>query len=114
MIVPQRLEIIINRPTFVNLLTNDPLISLSYKYTHNNTISGIKNNIYISAPLSALVVANEYQYILENHDIVQGSLAEFTDSEYIDNPLIIEENTLTFFNDSKNITKIKKIVDYYF
>ena len=76
--------------------------------THNNTISGIKNNIYISAPLSALVVANEYQYILENHDIVQGSLAEFTDSEYIDNPLIIEENTLTFFNESKNITKIRK------
>ena len=75
----------------------------------NTTLTNNDNtSIYISSPLSALVVANEYQFLLENNEATFGSLAEFTDNEYIDNPILIEDNKIIFYNDKKNISKIRK------
>lgn len=62
--------------------------------------------VYISAPLETLVTVNEYQFQLTNKDVSSGTLAEFTDSEYINNPILIQDNEILFYDDTKNFTKI--------
>lgn len=62
--------------------------------------------IYISAPLETLVTATEYQFKLTNNNSSSGSLAEFTDKNYITNPLLVQDNKLLFFDDTQNTTKI--------
>ena len=75
----------------------------------NSDLTNDKNEtIYVSAPLCALTVANEYQFILENREVSCGSLVEFTDTSYIDNPILVRDNKLEFYSDTKNISKIKK------
>ena len=70
--------------------------------------TGSDTPIYISAPLETLVVANEYQFKLTNNNSSSGTLAEFTDINYITNPMLIQDNEITFFDDTQNITKIEK------
>lgn len=62
--------------------------------------------VYISAPLETLVTVNEYQFQLTNKDVSSGTLAEFTDSKYINNPILIQDNEILFYDDTKNFTKI--------
>lgn len=62
--------------------------------------------VYISAPLETLVTVNEYQFQLTNKDVSSGTLAEFTDSNYINNPILIQDNEILFYDDTKNFTKI--------
>jgi hypothetical protein len=45
--------------------------------------------VYISAPLETLVTVNEYQFQLTNKNVSSGTLAEFTDTSYINNPILI-------------------------
>ena len=70
------------------------------KYTNLDT------DIYVSAPIGALVLAEEYQFEVNTTDGTTGSLEEFTDKDYIDNPILIQDNKLVFYNESKNISKI--------
>lgn len=72
--------------------------------------TSIINNktVYISAPLETMVVANEYQFQLINNDVTTGSLAEFTDKNYITNPILIDDNEIIFYDDTQNISKIEK------
>lgn len=62
--------------------------------------------VYISAPLETLVTVNEYQFQLTNKNVSSGTLAEFTDSKYINNPILIQDNEILFYDDTKNFTKI--------
>lgn len=62
--------------------------------------------VYISAPLETLVTVNEYQFQLTNKNVSSGTLAEFTDISYINNPILIQDNEILFYDDTKNFTKI--------
>ena len=62
--------------------------------------------VYISAPLETLVTVNEYQFQLTNKNVSSGTLAEFTDKSYINNPILIQDNEILFYDDTKNFTKI--------
>ena len=62
--------------------------------------------VYISAPLETLVTVNEYQFKLTNKNVSSGTLAEFTDTSYINNPILIQDNEILFYDDTKNFTKI--------
>lgn len=62
--------------------------------------------VYISAPLETLVTVNEYQFQLTNKNVSSGTLAEFTDTSYINNPILIQDNEILFYDDTKNFTKI--------
>ena len=84
---------------------NVPIYNFIRKTINLNTLN---TNIYISNPIGALIQADEYEFILENKDTSIASLIEFTDTSYINNPILIHENELLFFNDSQNITKIAK------
>lgn len=68
----------------------------------NNNIG----TVYISAPLETLVTVNEYQFQLTNRDVSSGTLVEFTDTSYINNPILIQDNEILFYDDTKNFTKI--------
>lgn len=52
--------------------------------------------VYISAPLETLVTVNEYQFQLTNKNVSSGTLAEFTDTSYINNPILIQDNEFYF------------------
>lgn len=62
--------------------------------------------VYISAPLETLVTVNEYQFQLTNKNVSSGTLVEFTDTSYINNPILIQDNEILFYDDTKNFTKI--------
>lgn len=56
--------------------------------------------VYVSAPINALTVADEYQYALRLEDASSGSLYEFTDRDYLNNPIVIEDGEIKFMDDS--------------
>ena len=62
--------------------------------------------IYVSAPLNALTVADEYQYSLRLENPSSGSLYEFTDEDYLDNPIVIQNGEIKFMDDSKRTSRI--------
>lgn len=64
--------------------------------------------IYVSSPLETLVPVQEYQFVLTNNDVSSGTLAEFTDSSYIQNPILIQDNEILFYDDTQNFSKIDK------
>ena len=70
---------------------------------YNNTLN---SSIYVSAPLETLVPVQEYQFVLTNKDVSSGTLAEFTDTSYIKNPILIQDNEILFYDDTQNFTKI--------
>lgn len=81
-----------------------------YEYTTietfiHDTINVNDKIIYISSPLQTLVPAVEYEFVLDTNKKT-GTLAEFTDKKYIQNPITIDNNRLTLFNDYKQTSKI--------
>ncbi len=72
---------------------------------YNETLN---SSIYVSAPLETLVPVQEYQFVLTNKDVSSGTLAEFTDSSYIQNPILIQDNEILFYDDTQNFSKIDK------
>ena len=89
-----------------NTLTFEDYKDIPIENFIRKTLETNGKTIYISNPIGALILADEYEFILENKDTSTCSLVEFTDSSYIDNPILIQDNKLLFFNDYKNITKI--------
>jgi len=69
-------------------------------------ITNGSETIYISPPFETLVPANEYQFKLQASNIQSGKLAEFTDKEYIKNPLLIRDNRILFFDNQGIESKI--------
>lgn len=76
--------------------------------TDTVTNNKLNTTIFVSSPLETLVPVQEYQFVLTNKDVSSGSLAEFTDSNYIKNPMLIQDNEILFFDDTQNFTKIDK------
>ena len=70
-------------------------------------ITNGSETIYISPPFETLVPANEYQFKLQASNIQSGTLAEFTDKEYIKNPLLIRDNRILFFDNQGIESKIQ-------
>ena len=62
--------------------------------------------VYISAPINALSIADEYQYGLRLEDAECGSLYEFADTDCLDNPIIIQDGEIKFMNDSVKSSRI--------
>lgn len=76
--------------------------------TDTVTNNKLNTTIYVSAPLETLVPVQEYQFVLTNKDVSSGTLAEFTDSSYIQNPILIQDNEILFYDDTQNFSKIDK------
>ena len=62
--------------------------------------------VYISAPLSALTVADEFRYTLELNHPNSGSLYEFADASCLDNPIVVADGEITLFNTKKKSSSI--------
>lgn len=77
------------------------------KFIMNISTNG-DSSIYISPPIETWVAANEYQFRLQCSNVNSGTLAEFTDSSYIKNPLLIRDNKLLFYDNISRETKIQK------
>lgn len=73
-----------------------------------NVSSNGDSSIYISPPIETWVAANEYQFRLQCSNLTNGTLAEFTDSSYIKNPILIKDNKLLFYDNISRETKIQK------
>lgn len=63
-------------------------------------------HIYVSNPIETLVTADEYQFSVYNNEVESGTLVEFTDTSYIKNPMLIQDNEILFFDDTNNTTII--------
>jgi hypothetical protein len=76
--------------------------------TANVTVGRSKQEmpIYISAPLSALTVADEFRYTLELNHPNSGSLYEFADASCLDNPIVVADGEITLFNTKKKSSSI--------
>ena len=55
-------------------------------------------NVYDSCPLCAMTVADEYQFDLHLDYSSHGSLYEFVDETTKDNPIVINDGEITFFD----------------
>lgn len=66
----------------------------------------VKLPVYVSAPLNALTVADEYQYVLTLDESINGSLYEFTDKDCLDNPITINEGEIRLFDSKKSSSRI--------
>lgn len=62
--------------------------------------------VYESAPLCAMTVADEYEFTLYNNNCTYGSLYEFTDDSYTDNPIIIADGEIKFWDEKKTTSVI--------
>ena len=67
--------------------------------------------IYVSAPLNALTVADEYQFEVNTDRTDCGSLYEFMDLDSKDNPLVVQDCEIKFWDDKKTVSKITNNVD---
>ena len=65
--------------------------------------------VYVSAPINALTVADEYQYALRLENPSCGSLYEFTDSDCLDNPIVIQDGEIKFMDDSQKYSRISNL-----
>ena len=76
--------------------------------TANVTVGRSKQEmpVYISAPLSALTVADEFRYTLELNHPNSGSLYEFADASCLDNPIVVADGEITLFNTKKKSSSI--------
>ena len=63
-------------------------------------------DIYVSAPLNALTVGDEYKFSLRNEDASCGTLYEFTDTAYQSNPIMIRDGEIVFYDQDKTTSKI--------
>ena len=54
-------------------------------------------NVYDSCPLCSMTVADEYQFDLHLDYSKHGSLYEFVDETTKDNPIMINDGEITFF-----------------
>ena len=84
---------------------------IKYSYNRNVAIGSSEENVtvYVSAPLNALTVADEYQFEVNTGRVDCGSLYEFTDKESDNatkNPIVIQDCEIKFWDDSKTISKI--------
>lgn len=77
------------------------------KFVMNVSTNG-DSSIYISPPIETWVAANEYQFRLQCNNLNNGTLAEFTDPDYIKNPLLVRDNKLLFYDNVSRETKIQK------
>ena len=55
-------------------------------------------DVYVSAPLNALTVADELSYTLNLNNPESGSLYEFADSSCLNNPIMVSDGEITLFN----------------
>ena len=67
--------------------------------------------VYVSAPLSALTVGDEFRYTLEMDNPQSGSLYEFADASSLDNPIVVADGEMTFFDPSKKTSTITNAVN---
>lgn len=70
------------------------------------TVNGKTETIYDSAPLKALTVADEYQYVLNLDDAESGSLYEFTANDSSTNPIVISDGEIKFWDQTKIFSNI--------
>lgn len=66
------------------------------KETFDVKVNDKKETVYVSAPLGALTVADEYKFELKLENPECGSLYEFTDSP--DNAIMVTDNEIKFWN----------------
>ena len=64
-------------------------------------------SIYDSAPFGAMTVADEYQFTLKLDDAVSGSLYEFSSETDKDNPILISDGEIKFWDQKKSISRIE-------
>lgn len=67
--------------------------------------------VYVSAPLNALTVADEYQFEVNTNRVDNGTLYEFMDADSKYNPILIRECEIKMFDDRQTIAKITNNVD---
>ena len=65
------------------------------------------HTIYISPPFETPVAATEYQFRLQLDKVESGTLAEFTDKNYITNPILVRDNKIIFYNNIDQESKIQ-------
>ena len=68
-------------------------------------------DVYVSAPLNALTVADELQYSLNLYGPESGSLYEFADASCKNNPIIVSDGEITLFNPDKKTSTITNAYD---
>lgn len=73
--------------------------------------SSVYEDIYVSAPLNALTVADEMQYSLNLYGPESGSLYEFADASCKDNPIMVADGEITLFNPEKKTSTITNSFD---
>ena len=66
--------------------------------------------VYVSAPLNALTVADEFKYGLEMDYPDSGSLYEFADASCLDNPIIVANGEITLFDPSKKTSSVTNAI----
>lgn len=81
-------------------------ISEFIKDTYDTTIGDITETVYVSNPIGCMILADELQYELHNNNSSCGSLVEFTDKDYIHNPIVIDNNNIVFYNTNSITSKI--------
>lgn len=74
--------------------------------TYEATIGGVSETVYVSNPIGCMILADELQYELHNDNSSCGSLSEFTDKDYIHNPIIVDNNNIVFYDTNSVTSKI--------
>lgn len=62
--------------------------------------------VFVSPPFNALTVADEYQFTLRLEDASCGSLYEFADASCLDNPIVVRDGEIVFFDDKASVSTI--------
>lgn len=78
------------------------------QYQRYNGSTPIGEPIEVSAPFERPVVATEYQFEVINNDVKSGSLAEFDGTKLENNPILIDDNEILFYNNNINTSEIDK------
>lgn len=76
------------------------------KNTKTVSVNGNTETIYDSAPIKALTVADEYQYVLNLDDAESGSLYEFAANDSSTNPIVISGGEIKFWDQRKIVSNI--------
>ena len=80
------------------------------KYGHSKTVTvgGKQVEVYESAPLGAMTIADEYEFILNLNNAESGSLYEFSANDSSVNPIIVNDGEIKFWDDKYTTSNIDK------
>lgn len=85
---------------------NIPIETFIKKTQADSTGQNIFGNEYISNPIGCLLIPDEIQYELHLDDTSCGSLYEFMNAEYLDNPILVKDNKIELYKNNSNYSII--------